>query len=159
VALRLDLTGPRAAPKRVDLGALVRRVIDETLGRIESVTVPGEHAGGISNKDLFAVLAAQGRPFLALNRPLMAWLRTKLQVQYDGASYLPGGRELEERVTALVRERVQNRMVSQGLDVRVRGLTPRYAKAKAKAGYGDRPVGIRTGKLLESVLKLDVEFG
>jgi hypothetical protein len=41
-------------------------------------------------------------------------------------------------------------------DVRIRNLTPAYAKAKMRAGYVNQPIGTRTGWLRNAVAEAKV---
>lgn len=147
------------APDKIDLRDRAgRRLRDEIRAAIREMTdrpfeirVPGSHDGGISNQDLFAVLAAQGRDFLDVNRAMMAHCLRVLDEALLAAGDIPTKSDIRERLSDAAVEWALKRMRGEIRDVRVKALTYEYALRKRKDGYGDNPVGVRTGQLFAAL--------
>lgn len=136
----------------------IRQAIRDAAERPFEIRVPGTHAGGISNQDLFAVLASQGRDFLDANSAMVAHCIRVLDDAFLDGGLVPSERSLRDVLSDAAVDWARGRMDGSRRDVRIRALTYQYAKAKAKAGYGDNPIGVRTGQLFAALERARVVF-
>ena len=160
VARAMGLPRPSRAQKRDErsLRIAIRETIDEFVHRPFEIHVPGGHYSGLSNEHLFAILASQERDFLDVNRAMVAYCERELEKALLNGGQVPSTTTLADRLTDAAVGYARGRMEGRIRDIRVRALTYRYAVAKAKAGYGDRPVGVRTKVLIESLDKARLVF-
>jgi hypothetical protein len=120
-----------------------------------TVEVPGTHYSGLTNQQLFDILAKQGRDFADNNRALRTYVATELRVHLEDTKRLPTNEELDALAARAVLARVMSRLHGKVRDITVRRLTEAYAKAKYKAGFRT-PIGVRTGALYYAVAKAAV---
>ncbi len=117
--------------------------------------MPGTHYSGLTNQQLFDILARQGRDFADNNRALRTYVATELRIHLEGTRRLPTNEELDALAARAVLARVMSRLHGKVRDITVRRLTEAYAKAKFKAGF-KTPIGVRTGALYYAVSKAAV---
>lgn len=120
-----------------------------------TVYVPGTHYSGLTNQQLFDILARQGRDFADNNRALRTYVATELRIHLEGTKRLPTNEELDALAARAVLARVMSRLHGKVRDITVRRLTEAYARAKFKAGF-KTPIGVRTGALYYAVAKAAV---
>lgn len=147
---------PRPSPADRAAAAALRRSLAAALGRFAralefTVTVPGTHHSGLSNDELFEVLAAQGRDFAADTRRLRDHVRIGLLQAFGDAEAVPLLLDVEQEAKALVLAWVAARMDGRIRDERLTPLTPRYAARKRRL-HPDRPIGIATGALYDALI-------
>lgn len=125
-----------------------------TVALLRSLTfrldVPGRHYGGLTNQELFDLLAAQGRDFDAPSRELADHIRLAVLAEFAQATRPPTLPELLAFLTPIVVEWVAARMEGTRRDVRIAPLAPATVKFKRANGFDPRP-GIMRGDLLEAV--------
>jgi len=114
-------------------------------------TIPGQHYSGLSNQALLEVRQREGRDFAANNATLRRHVLTELSLALETARRMPSRREVETLAGAIVVGWVVKRLDYKVRDVRIRTLTPAYALAKRRAGYGSMPPGVRTGAFRDDV--------
>jgi hypothetical protein len=147
---------PRSTPSRRDAADLRRalaRVLSAATGgryRVE-LDVPGEHYSGLPHNELLAILAKQDRDFAHATTAMRAHVRATVALHFEGAIRLPSTREVDAVMDAAVVEWIVKRFDGKVRDQHLRLLTIPYAKAKAKAGYGSKSIGVRTGSLVAAV--------
>lgn len=116
--------------------------------------IAGQHYSGLSNQALLEVRAGEGRDYGADTVQLKQWLRRELLSRFRGLGRVPTTREVADLASLLVVNFVATRRVlGGGGDIEVPPLTPRYAAAKARAGFGGKPIGVRSGRWLQSLLR------
>jgi hypothetical protein len=152
-------SAPRAAPRSLpksEIRAANRELVkafakDFRRGGWE-IEVPGTHYSGLSNTELLEVRAAEGRGFNAHTVQLDQHVTKELTRRWAGFdARVVTVDELREDAADAVRIYVATRILHGGVDVPVPALTPRYAAAKRKAGYGGRPIGVRRGRHLAAI--------
>ena len=150
---------PLASPGKVrpaDLGAITRWVRERFRASTWRVQVPGVHPGsGLTYDDLLDILEAQGRDFRAESTALNRFVLAELQIRFRELGRMPLVKEFNEAMGLAVLAWVVKRFEGKVRDVKIRRLTLAYAHEKKRAGYGDRPIGVRTGSLALRV----AEFG
>lgn len=120
-----------------------------------SLAVPGRHYSGLAYDELLDVLEAQGRDFRRDTSALRRAALAETQMRLAKLGRAPTWAEFREAYALAVLGFVVKRFEGKVRDVPLRRLTIPYAKAKKAAGYGDRPIGVRTGALSLRV----AEFG
>ena len=120
-----------------------------------TVDVPGTHYSGLTNQQLFDILASQDRDFAKNNKALRTYVAAELRIHLEGTRRLPTNEELDALAARAVLARVMSRLHGKVRDITVRRLTEAYAKAKYKAGFRT-PIGVRTGALYYAVSKAAV---
>jgi hypothetical protein len=120
-----------------------------------TVDVPGTHYSGLTNQQLFDILASQDRDFAKNNKALRTYVATELRIHLEGTRRLPTNEEIDALAARAVLARVMSRLHGKVRDITVRRLTEAYAKAKFKAGF-KTPIGVRTGALYYAVSKAAV---
>ena len=107
---------------------------------------------------LFEILANQGRDFLDnTSVALKQRMQRALLESFAGFPHVPSLAELRAEHTKQVKLFIANeRFAKGGGDQSLRPLTARYAAEKRRAGYGARPIGVRTGKLLAAFRRFGV---
>ena len=120
-----------------------------------TVDVPGTHYSGLTNQQLFDILASQDRDFAKNNKALRTYVAAELRIHLEGTRRLPTNEELDALAARAVLARVMSRLHGKVRDITVRRLTEAYAKAKYKAGF-KTPIGVRTGALYYAVSKAAV---
>jgi len=120
-----------------------------------TVDVPGTHYSGLTNQQLFDILASQDRDFAKNNRALRTYVATELRIHLEGTKRLPTNEELDALAARAVLARVMSRLHGKVRDITVRRLTEAYARAKYKAGFRT-PIGVRTGALYYAVAQAAV---
>lgn len=115
-----------------------------------ALDIPGQHYGGLSNQELFDLLAEQGRDFDAPSRELSEHIRLSVLAEFAAASRPPTLSELKEFLTPIVVEWVAARMEGDRRDVRIAPLAAKTVAFKRANGFDPRP-GIMRGDLLEAV--------
>ena len=120
-----------------------------------TVEVPGTHYSGLTNQQLFDILARQDRDFAKNNRALRTYVAAELRLHLEDTRRLPTNEELDALAARAVLARVMSRLHGKVRDITVRRLTEAYARAKFKAGF-KTPIGVRTGALYYAVAKAAV---
>jgi len=120
-----------------------------------TVDVPGTHYSGLTNQQLFDILASQDRDFAKNNRALRTYVAAELRIHLEGTKRLPTNEELDALAARAVLARVMSRLHGKVRDITVRRLTEAYARAKYKAGFRT-PIGVRTGALYYAVAQAAV---
>lgn len=110
----------------------------------------------LSNQDLFAILARQGRDFAKNSRSMRAAVLRDIRTALEGTQRIPKEDQLKRIAAVAILNRILERMDGFAEDVRIRNLTPAYAKAKMRAGYVNLPIGTRTGWLRNAVAEAEV---
>jgi hypothetical protein len=121
------------------------------------LSVPGNHYSGLTNEELFEILARQGRDFAKNNRTLRAHVLAELRIILEDSKRIPTNAQLERLSSAIIVDWVVKRMDGKVRDITVRRLTDAYARAKFAAGYRE-PIGKRTNWLRNAVAEAKVEF-
>lgn len=141
----------------------VERLFAESLEY--ELEVPGQHpvrrskkgtARSLSNQQLFEILAAQGRDFAKNSRSMRAAVLRDIRIALEGTQRIPKEDQLKRIAAVAILNRVLERMDGFAEDVRIRNLTPNYARAKMRAGYVNQPIGTRTGWLRNAVAEAKV---
>lgn len=117
--------------------------------------VPGQHSSGPSYDDLLGYLEAGGRDFRAESSALNRFVLAEMQSTFEALGRIPTVAEFNEAMGLAVLSWIVKRFEGKVRDFPRRRLSLEYARAKKRAGYGDRPVGVRTGNLALRV----AEFG
>lgn len=144
----------RAAFKRT-LGAALR-AFAASLGF--ELTIPGGHPGGISNQDLFDLLAERGWDWGANTKRLRDHVRVALLAEFDGADAVPLRIEVERVAADAILTWVAARLDGRATDVARPALSDAYRKAKRRR-YQIGRAGTASGALRDAVLeKGRVEF-
>lgn len=151
-----DGGAPRSTPTRRELadlrGSLARVLAAVTGGRWRvELSVPGRHYSGLSNNELIEILASQDRDFAHATTAMRSHVRSVVAMRFEGASRVPRPREIEAVMDEAVVDWIVKRFDGVVRDQHLRLLTIPYAKAKAKAGYGSKSIGFRTGSLAAAV--------
>lgn len=150
---------PRRAPgtiKPVDKGAVTRAIRARVRGVSWRLQVPGVHPGSsLTYDELLDVLESQGRDFRAQTSAMDRFVLAEVQTRFERHTHIPLMREIDEVIALAVLSWVVKRFEGKVRDERLRRLTLDYARRKKRDGYGDRPIGVRTGAL---ALRL-AEFG
>jgi hypothetical protein len=115
-----------------------------------TVEVPGTHYSGLTNQQLFDILASQDRDFAKNNRALRTYVATELRLHLEDTRQLPTNEDLDALAARAVLARVMSRLHGKVRDITVRRLTEAYARSKFKAGF-KTPIGVRTGALYYAV--------
>ena len=121
--------------------------------------IPGVHGpsrSGLTNQQLFEILAAQGRDFAKNSRSMRAAVLRDIRVALEGTQRIPKEDQLKRIAAIAILNRVLERMDGLAEDVKIRNLTTRYARAKMAAGYVNQPIGTRTGWLRNAVAEAKV---
>lgn len=144
----------------------VERLFAESLEY--ELEIPGMHptprpkhggtARALSNQQLFEILAAQGRDFAKNSRSMRAAVLRDIRVALEGTQRIPKEDQLKRIAAVAILNRVLERMDGLSEDVKIRNLTTRYARAKMRAGYVNRPIGTRTGWLRNAVVEAKVKI-
>ncbi len=135
----------------------VVRLFSETLDF--TLDIPGTHYGGLTNAELFAILADQGRDFAKNNRTLRQHVKVEVQNLLDGATRLPTERELEAMARAVILDWTVRRMERSVRDVSIARLSAEYAKRKLKDPLARfQTTGMRTGALRDAVAEAQVIY-
>ena len=109
--------------------------------------VPGQHLSGPSYDELLDYLAAGGRDFRAESSALNRFVLAEVQMRFEELGRIPTVKEFNEAMGLAVLGWIVRRFKGKVRDFPRRALTLAYARDKKRAGYGDRPVGVRTGNL------------
>lgn len=122
-----------------------------------TIDIPGTHYSGLTNQQLFEILASQDRDFGKNNRALRTYVATEIRIHLEGTRRLPTNEELDALAARAVLARVMSRLHGKVRDITVRRLTEAYARAKFKAGF-KTPIGVRTGALYYAVSRAAVHI-
>lgn len=117
--------------------------------------VPGQHLSGPSYDELLDYLAAGGRDFRAESSALNRFVLSELQLRFEEIGRIPTIKEFNEAMGLAVLGWIVRRFEGKVRDFPRRALTLAYARDKKRAGYGARPIGVRTGNLALRI----AEFG
>lgn len=154
-----DAASPRRAPgtiKPTDKGAVTRAIRARVRGVSWRLVVPGMHPGSsLTYDELLDVLESQGRDFRARTSAMDRYVLAEVQARFEATTHIPLMREIDEVVGLAVLSWIVKRFEAKVRDERLRRLTLDYARRKKRDGYGDRPIGVRTGALALRV----AEFG
>ena len=120
-----------------------------------TVEVPGTHYSGLTNQQLFDILASQDRDFAKNNKALRTYVAAELRLHLEDTRQLPTNEDLDALAARAVLARVMSRLHGKVSDITVRRLTEAYARAKFKAGFRT-PIGVRTGALYYAVSRAAV---
>lgn len=137
-------SGARATLTESQIAGIVARLGREVEWSLE---VPGRHYSGLTYEALLDILAEQGRPFREDSRTLRKTAIAETSLRLASLRREPTWNEFRDAFALSVLGFIVRRFEAKVRDVRIRALTQDYAKAKARAGYGDRPIGTRTGAL------------
>jgi hypothetical protein len=146
---RADDEGPRSERGRQRLRREIRAAVDAFLASTQwSVRVPGTHGpSGLSNQELFAVRAEEGRDFLQRTVQLDQDTRPKMRALFSTWPRVPSVAELREAYSDMVVAYIADtRFEAGGGDILLTPLSAEYAKQKAADGYGGEPIGVATGE-------------
>ena len=165
-----------SAQPSFDLGALIRRaraqVAREDRAARRSVVallrryarlfqwalaIPGMHYSGLTNQALLEVRQREGRDFAADTNALRAYVFDELALVFEGDTDEPSPEDLRRETAAAVRRWILKRVDYEVRDTPIPTLTLAYARRKARAGYGGRPVGVRTGMWRAAVAQARVD--
>lgn len=157
---RIERSGTANGPPQRPLApAQLARAIKEAVSTFArtvrfEIRVPGTHYSGLSNDELFEVLANQGRDFLqTTNVQLKQRMQRELLSAFAGFARVPTLEELRREHTKQVKLYIANeRFARGGGDQVLTPLTAAYAKWKRKT-VGNRPIGVLRGKLLAAFRK------
>ena len=138
-----------------EIQAAIRRLTSSLRFRL---VIPGTHYSGLTNQDLLLVRQREGRDFAANTAALRRYVGTFLRITLEGARRLPTVAEFEALQSAAILEWILKRIDYEVRDVPIPLLTPAYARRKAAAGFGDRPVGVWHGDWREAVAQARVEM-
>lgn len=112
--------------------------------------VAGSHKA-ITHQELLGVLESQGRPFAITTERLKTQVFKDLQRSLGNSNSLVTTIQMQTIAQKTITEWVTGRFDSKIKDISLRPLTPSYATAKKRAGFGNKPIGIRTGQLRDAV--------
>lgn len=129
----------------------MRFLRDAVRGIELSFRVPGSHGDGVSNQELVGYLEKGGREFDRVTSAMRSHILSTITLQFENSGRVPYVREVRQAIGAAALDWIIKRFRSTVHDVRLKQLTPAYAKQKAKDGYGNNPIGIRTGRLIEAI--------
>ena len=144
-------TGTSTPERSATRGEIVRFLRAQTQDIEMSLRVPGQHGRGLSNQDLLGYLVNGGREFDEITPTMMRSILADITIQFENSPRVPGVREVRKAIGEAAVRWVVKRFRHVVRDVPVKPLTERYRKEKERAGYGDQPIGIRTGKLVEAI--------
>lgn len=113
-----------------------------------SLSIPGKHYSGGTNNDVLEWRKSEGRDFAADTSTLRRRVLTAVLLEFEGRTTTPSPSQVKAVIADTILEWVVKRVEQGGIDVDVPALTARYAAAKKKAGFGSRPVGVRTARWL-----------
>lgn len=141
---------PGAALSGRERAKAIRETVDAFMRTTRwTIVVPGDRTSDLSNQELFEVLGGQGRDFLTDSVQLKQAVSKEMRFAFAGFPHVPTVTELRAEHTKQVKLFIANqRFAKGGGDLILTPLTPRYAAEKRAAGYGARPIGVRTGKLI-----------
>lgn len=142
---------PRSTERLPTRGEITRAITAAVRGAEMELDVPGRHYSGLTYNELLAILAAQGRDFGYVNKTMRHAVLADLLARYEDSRRMPTQRDLRTAISAAAVAWVVKRLEWVVRDVRIRGLTDRYRERKAKDGFGDNPIGVRTGALRDRV--------
>jgi hypothetical protein len=144
-------TGRTLAERSATRGEIVRFLRDAVRGIELSFRVAGSHGDGVSNQELVGYLEAGGREFDKVTPAMRSHILSTILAEYENGSRIPYVRDVRKSIGEAALDWIIKRFHAQVRDVHLKQLTLRYARAKAKAGYGNNPIGIRTGKLVDAI--------
>lgn len=147
-------TAPR--PSRSDKAARValKRALGDALRGFArrfgfEVHIPGRHAGGISNQDLFDLLAERGWEYAADTKRLRDFVRVTLLAEFEDEPVVPLAFEVEQVAAGAVLEWIARRLDRAVSDIDRPALSPQYARAKRKR-FGTGRAGSASGELADA---------
>ena len=144
------------AARTANIGAITRWVRERFRASTWKLQVPGVHpSSSLEYDELLDILEAGGRDFRADTTALNRFVLAELQMRFEELGRFPLVREFNEAMGLAVLSWVVKRFEGKVRDVKMRRLTLAYARRKKRDGYGDRPIGVRTGSLALRV----AEFG
>jgi hypothetical protein len=145
---RTELAGAVAAPpSSAEITAVIVAFLRK-LPRSFTVVVPGTHDDGLTYDALIAILASQGRDFLAETVQLTQAVRAALQRVFSRATTLPSVAQLRRAAEPAILDHIEMRFSKRGnADVMMAPLSRPYAAWKARTGRGGQPIGVLTGDL------------
>lgn len=148
---RLDDAAPPARKagtvRPIARGEITRWIRARFVASTWRLVVPGQHSSGPSYDDLLDYLEAGGRDFRAESSALNRFVLAELQLRFEALGRIPTVAEFNEAMGLAVLAWLVKRFEGKVRDFPRRALTIDYARAKKRAGYGDRPIGVRTGNL------------
>lgn len=144
------------AVRPTDRGAITRWVRERFRASTWSLFVPGRHpTSSLTYDELLGILEEHGRDFRAETPAMRRYALAEVQTRFEELGRIPTVAEFNEAMGLAVLAWIIKRFEAKVRDVPMRRLTLDYARAKKRAGYGDRPIGVRTGSLALRV----AEFG
>lgn len=144
-------TGRTLAERSATRGEIVRFLRDAMTNIELSLRIPGSHGKGLSNQDLLGYLEAGGREFDRVTPAMRKHILATITPLFENAGRIPYVREVRKAIGEAAVDWVVKRFRHVVRDVPLKPLTERYRKEKEKAGYGNQPIGIRTGTLVEAI--------
>ncbi len=141
---------PSASPPDVSRRALVDAVRSFVSGLAFALDIPGQHYSGLSNQELFDILAERGRNFAAPSRQLDEYVRTELIREFTDYPRVPSATLMRQVVGDIILEWIVGRMEGEHDDVPIAENSDAWSAFKRANGF-DRRVGVMRGDLLEAV--------
>ena len=138
---------PKLTARYATAGEINRRVSQIARAVDLSLSVPGVHSSGLEYDHLLAILAAGGRDFAADTSALRRHVIATVQIELEFSERMPTIAAIHAAIARATLEWIVKRFAGKVRDEHLRLLTIRYARAKRAAGYGDRPIGVRTANL------------
>lgn len=153
-----DLLGSAAAPKakpakrKPEAPAVNLRPALRAFAQKLSYTLrlPGAHPSGIAYQKLLAILAEQGRDFLADSRRLREHVAYALLEQFGDDKRPPGPPQLRQIAAAAILEWVLARLEGGQRDVPIKPNDPAYRAWKRRNANYSRP-GMSSGALRDAL--------
>jgi DNA-binding transcriptional ArsR family regulator len=146
---------PKLTQRYATAGEINRRVSEIARAVDLSLRVPGVHSSGLEYDHLLAILAAGGRDFAADTSALRRHVIATVQLELESSQRMPAVATIHAAIARATLEWIVKRFAGKVRDEPLRRLTLDYARAKRAAGYGGRPIGVRTANLALRV----AEFG
>lgn len=135
---------------RMEVAARLRDIAKELEFELH---IPGRHYSGGTNDDVLEWRRAEGRDFAKDTPALRRKILTALLLEFEGETTQPSGQVIRKVVSDVILEHVVMRVESGGGDLTLPPLTPEYRRAKTRAGYGGKPIGVRTARWLMALEK------
>lgn len=126
---------------------------------VGTLDIPGTHRSGLSNNEVLAIRAKEGRDFAMVTVQMTQYLRKELAQRFRGIGRMPTVDEVKDLTSKLYVNYIANvRVLHGGGDIILPPLTHAYAKKKRQAGHGGDPIGVFDGKWLAALRKARLVF-
>lgn len=110
--------------------------------------IPGRHYSGGTNDEVLEWRQAEGRDFAKDTAALRSKVMTAVLLEFEGATAVPRSQSVRKVIADTILDHIVKRVESGGADLSLPPLSAEYRRTKQKAGFGDRPVGVRTARWL-----------